>query len=137
GNFEGVRVHNDSRAHAAAKALDARALTVGSNIFFSAGRYNPGSAAGSALLSHELTHVAQQRNGSVGAGLVEDGALEKAADDVAAGRTSDVRSIGRTGIQRQPEGKDAKKKKEDEEEDKASSPASPPRKDKPPELRPL
>ena len=134
----GVRIHNDSRAHAAAQHLDARALTVGSNIFFSAGRYQPGTAAGHELLSHELAHVAQQRNGAVGGGLMEDAALEKEADDVAAGRASNVHSLGRTGIQRQPEDKDTsktkKKKKKDDEDDKDTS-VAPAKKEPPAELR--
>lgn len=139
GSIQGVRIHNDSRAHAATRALDARALTVGSNIFFSAGRYQPGTAAGNKLLSHELAHVAQQRNGSVGAGLVEDRALEKEADDVAAGRASTISSLGRTSVQRQPEDESSKRKtdeKEDEEEEKSSA-GAPPKKDRPSELRPL
>ena len=41
----------------------AHAYTVGSNIVFQRGAYDPGSAAGKTLLAHELTHVVQQRTG--------------------------------------------------------------------------
>jgi len=47
-------------------ARDAFAFTVGSEIFFRAGAYQPRSAPGQRLLAHELTHVAQQRTGSLG-----------------------------------------------------------------------
>ena len=54
-----VRVHTDARAHAAADALGANALTVGTHIFL--GRdTEPESAAGRRLLAHEATHVVQQ-----------------------------------------------------------------------------
>lgn len=55
-----VRIHNDSRAAAAAQALNAQAFTVGHHIVFGAGQYLPGTAPGNRLLAHELTHVVQQ-----------------------------------------------------------------------------
>lgn len=59
-DFGKVRVHTDARAAASARALGARAYTVGSDVVFAAGRYAPHSAEGSRLLAHELTHVVQQ-----------------------------------------------------------------------------
>jgi hypothetical protein len=58
--FGHVRVHDEQPAHAAAKSLHASAYTIGSDIAFAAGRYDPGSVYGRALLRHELRHVAQQ-----------------------------------------------------------------------------
>lgn len=58
--FSHVRVHADRLANDSAEAVNAHAYTVGSNIVFGAGRYAPGTAAGDALLAHELTHVIQQ-----------------------------------------------------------------------------
>ena len=43
------------------RAVSARAFTVGSDIFFGAGEYQPDSAGGRELLAHELAHVVQQR----------------------------------------------------------------------------
>jgi hypothetical protein len=59
-DFRDVRVHSGAGAAQAASALNARAFTVGQNIFFASGEYQPGSAAGRHLVAHELTHTIQQ-----------------------------------------------------------------------------
>ncbi len=59
-DFNGVRVHTGSEADALSHELGARAFTTGSDIFFRAGSYDPGSEAGQRLIAHELTHVLQQ-----------------------------------------------------------------------------
>lgn len=56
----GVRLHTGADAARAARAVDARAYTVGRDIVFGAGEFAPGNAAGRRLLAHELVHVAQQ-----------------------------------------------------------------------------
>jgi hypothetical protein len=56
-----VRVHTDEHAAALARAVSARAFAVGSDIFFGAGEYNPGTAEGTRLIAHEAAHVVQQR----------------------------------------------------------------------------
>jgi hypothetical protein len=65
-DLSGVRVHTDSRAHDLNGTLRARAFTVGSDIFFRRGDYQPDSTPGRKLLAHELTHVVQQ--GGAGSG---------------------------------------------------------------------
>ena len=40
--------------------LDASAYTIGNNVVFGAGQYEPRTQAGRRLIAHELTHVAQQ-----------------------------------------------------------------------------
>src|SRR5262249_54644325 len=60
--FGDVRVHADASAAESAEAVGALAWTVGQHIAFAPGRYAPGSAAGRALLAHELVHVTQQRS---------------------------------------------------------------------------
>ncbi len=55
-----VRLHTDARAAESAQAVQANAYTVGSQIVFGSGQYDPGSAGGRRLLAHELAHVAQQ-----------------------------------------------------------------------------
>jgi outer membrane protein OmpA-like peptidoglycan-associated protein len=62
-DLRGVRVHADARAAANARALGARAYTVGGDVAFAEGRYAPGTAEGDRLLAHELAHVAQQSGG--------------------------------------------------------------------------
>jgi len=64
-DFGGVAVHADGRSDALNRALGARAVTTGDDIFFRRGEYRPESAGGRALLAHELTHVVQQRSGIV------------------------------------------------------------------------
>ena len=64
-----VRVHTGDRAAASARAVDARAYTVGSDIVFGANEYAPSTPSGQHLLAHELAHVAQQRHGPTGSPL--------------------------------------------------------------------
>lgn len=64
-DFSDVRVHTGDAADASARSVSAHAYTVGPNIVFQRGAYDPGSAQGQTLLAHELTHVVQQRVGPV------------------------------------------------------------------------
>ena len=65
-DFSAVRIHTDSRADTSARAVDAHAYTVGDNIVFAAGQYQPGTDRGRRLIAHELAHVVQQSaSGSV------------------------------------------------------------------------
>jgi Domain of unknown function (DUF4157) len=59
-DFSAVKVHTDSRAAASAKAVNALAYTVGRDIVFGAGQYQPKTQQGQQILAHELTHVVQQ-----------------------------------------------------------------------------
>ena len=59
-DFGKVRVHNDSRATESARAVNARAFTVGHDIVMGAGQFYPRTPAGHRLLAHELAHVVQQ-----------------------------------------------------------------------------
>jgi len=63
-NFSRVRVHTDTRSAESAKAIGARAYTVGSEVVFGANQYAPSAVEGRRLLAHELTHVIQQGNTS-------------------------------------------------------------------------
>lgn len=62
-DFSRVRVHADEQATASARAIQARAYTVGRHVVFGAGEYAPDTVAGQRLLAHELTHVVQQAGG--------------------------------------------------------------------------
>ncbi|MGH3826489.1 MAG: DUF4157 domain-containing protein [Pseudonocardiaceae bacterium] len=64
-DFGDVRVHTDSQAHDSAKAVNAHAYTVGSNVVFQRDKYDTSSTEGRTMLAHELTHVVQQRSGPV------------------------------------------------------------------------
>jgi hypothetical protein len=83
-----VRVHTDGAAAALARSVSARAFTVGSDIFFGPGEYQPTTPAGRELLSHELVHVVQQRGAPRSGPLTVSqpgDALEREAEDVARG----------------------------------------------------
>jgi hypothetical protein len=97
-DFSQVRVHTHNQASQAAQALNARAFTVGQDIFFANREYNPSSTEGRRLLSHELTHTLQQsppvRTPAVGTqGLqhriskVEQGVVQRTPDELEAVRT--------------------------------------------------
>ena len=81
-DFSGVQVHADERAASAARAVGAEAYTRGPDIVFAAGRYEPSTVQGRALLAHELAHVVQQRGGS-GGGAADAARLERQADRAA------------------------------------------------------
>lgn len=66
-DFSRVRVHTDAAAAASAKAIGAAAYTVGEDVVFAAGQYQPGTPEGRRLLVHELTHVAQRQPATAGA----------------------------------------------------------------------
>ena len=60
-DFSQVRVHADDRSSQSARAVNALAYTVGPQIVFGAGLYQPDAPSGQRLLAHELTHVVQQQ----------------------------------------------------------------------------
>ena len=59
-DFSQVRIHADMQAAKIARAINARAFTVGRDVVFGSGEYAPGKGPGRQLLAHELAHVAQQ-----------------------------------------------------------------------------
>jgi len=75
-DFGAVRVHDDARAHDNARSLGALAYAAGDNIVFGEGRYAPQTAAGRALIAHELAHSVQQG----GVQMKAAGPLPAAAD---------------------------------------------------------
>jgi hypothetical protein len=62
-DFSGVRVHTGTRAATSARALGARAYTVGHDIVIAGDMPRTPAAHDGALLAHELAHVVQQRGG--------------------------------------------------------------------------
>lgn len=55
-----IRVHTDARAAASARAVRARAYTVGRHLVFADGAFAPDSSDGIRLLQHELQHASEQ-----------------------------------------------------------------------------
>jgi len=65
-DFGHVRVHTDAQAAGSARAVNARAFTVGQDVVFGEGYYAPETSAGKNLMAHELTHVVQQHSAADG-----------------------------------------------------------------------
>lgn len=59
-DFSSVRVHTDESAARSANSANARAYTIGNDVVFGKGQYQPNTLEGRRLLAHELTHVVQQ-----------------------------------------------------------------------------
>jgi len=59
-----VRLHTDSQVAESARAVNAKAYTLGQDVVFGARQYSPGTSSSRKLLAHELTHTLQQRNES-------------------------------------------------------------------------
>jgi hypothetical protein len=59
-DFGGVRIHTDINAALFSQRLQARAFTLGSDVYFNQGQYKPDSLEGKRLIAHELTHTIQQ-----------------------------------------------------------------------------
>jgi hypothetical protein len=87
-DFSGVRVHTDAKAAESARAVNARAYTVGRDVVFGAGQYAPGTYAGRSLIAHELSHTLQQSIGKmandVELGIGESNTASKHQADVMA-----------------------------------------------------
>jgi hypothetical protein len=64
-DFSDVRIHQGGSAAESARAVNAQAYTVGNDVVFGSGRFDPASPEGQRTLAHELTHVVQQREGAV------------------------------------------------------------------------
>jgi hypothetical protein len=62
-DFSNVRVHTDSKAADGARAVQARAYTIGRDVGFGPNEYAPATGEGKRLLAHELAHVVQQAAG--------------------------------------------------------------------------
>jgi Domain of unknown function (DUF4157) len=109
-DFSGVRVHKDNQAAQLSADLNARAFTIGRNVTFGAGEYQPGTPIGDALIAHELAHVVQQGKGSArlplqkgetGTGKLEEDADVSAVRAVASlwgGVTAGLATLGHNAI---------------------------------------
>lgn len=59
-DFNDVRLHTDDHSNEAARKVNAKAFTIGRDIYFNSGQYSPETNPGRQLLAHELSHVIQQ-----------------------------------------------------------------------------
>lgn len=85
-SFDQVRIHTGPEAQALSRAVSARAFTVGNDIFFNKGEFQPNTPGGQELLRHELAHTIQQAGAPRLPGLkvsMPGDALEVEADTAA------------------------------------------------------
>ncbi|MEP6635821.1 MAG: DUF4157 domain-containing protein [Acidobacteriota bacterium] len=87
-DFSQVRVHTDARASESARTVNALAYTVGKDVVFASGRYQPQTHSGRHLIAHELAHTIQQGGQPRAAQAKlevgeEESELEKEADRIA------------------------------------------------------
>ena len=83
-DFSNIKIHNDDNAIESAKSINALAYTLGNDIAFGRGQYQPNTNEGKKLLAHELAHVLQQYDTMVpliqrqeyDAGTLTDAAVE-------------------------------------------------------------
>ena len=104
-DFGRVRIHDDARADAAARAVSADAYTQGDHVVFRSGRYAPGTLAGRRLLAHELVHVLQQSGRTTSPASVSRRGAEPAAvvgDHARAGLIQLAASTESFGEERRP-----------------------------------
>ncbi len=59
-DFSAVRIHAGGEASGISRRLGARAFTIGADVFFADGEFQPSTRSGRKLIAHELTHVVQQ-----------------------------------------------------------------------------
>ncbi len=104
-NFSDVRIHRGPAAEASARAVDALAYTVGHDVVFGGGTFQPDTISGRRLLTHELAHVAAQPSATRPAGTrlrvsSPDEAAERHATQIS--ESSSIRPVAHTQSVRQP-----------------------------------
>lgn len=108
-DFSRIRVHTDGQAADSARAVSARAYTVGQDVVFATGHYAPETNAGRKLLAHELAHAVQQSRATnpthtVVMGDAQDGYEREAAQAEAAalanGNLTAVQTVATPRVQR-------------------------------------
>jgi hypothetical protein len=101
-DFSNVRVHSNAQAAELSAGLNARAFTIGSDIAFAGGEYQPGTLVGDALIAHELAHVVQQGTGAATVNSKNEqtssSALEDEADVAAVNAVASIWGGTRIGM---------------------------------------
>lgn len=58
-----VKIHTGGDSEKASEDLNAKAFTIGNDVHFGSGQFDPSSKEGEKLIAHELTHVVQGQRG--------------------------------------------------------------------------
>lgn len=101
-DFSNVRIHRDTSAGQSARTINAKAYTLGNNIVFASGEYQPRSERGQYLIAHELAHVSQGHSGTISRkGDALDDVFEGTPEG---GETGEPGSAGQSGSSAQTGG---------------------------------
>ena len=101
-DFSRVRVHSEGEVADGARARGALAYTVGADVVFAPGQYQPWRVAGMRLLAHELAHVVQQSGGGSPPGQAQEHDAEAASREVSSGARPKVQAPSGIGFAAQP-----------------------------------
>ena len=98
-DLRGIAIHDDPASWEATERRGLAAYTLGEEIHFGAGRFQPHGQPGKALLAHEVTHVLQQRAGrspghlSPGNAVAAEREARQASAAIATGRPVESASV--------------------------------------------
>lgn len=104
-DFSHVRLHTDGLAAQLSTGLNAKAFTVGRDIYLNTKHCSPGSSEGRHVLAHELTHTVQQgaaADGQVGAPLM----IQKADGDKATTAFGEFEAVKYHALKQKTDGKE-------------------------------
>jgi hypothetical protein len=90
GDLADVRIHTGAASARAARALDARAYTIGNDVHFADGAYAPADPFGMHLIAHEAAHTIQQASGPLRVQCKRDGGPDGGVDEQAADAGADA-----------------------------------------------
>jgi hypothetical protein len=118
-DFSNVRLHTDEKADKLSRTINARAFTIGSDIYFKGGVFAPSTREGRETLIHELTHVVQQSRSSASSGKLKLGsphsAMEKEADTKGKQGSQSTLSASAGAVQRVEDEEEIQMQSEEEE----------------------
>ncbi|MFO7563927.1 MAG: DUF4157 domain-containing protein [Enhygromyxa sp.] len=89
----GIRMHTDSSANDLARQVNARAFTLGQDIFFGRGEVRPHARNGMKLFAHEIAHTLQRPSSAAGDHVVRRKNYE-VDDESLAARTKTYDDLG-------------------------------------------
>jgi len=102
-DFSHVRVHSNGIASETARAVNAKAFTLGNDVVFGSGEYHPESREGKSLLGHELAHVLQQSPTSVSSGQADSQGRKETGGVIDTGKSGALPLMAASlSIQRRP-----------------------------------
>jgi len=101
-DFSRVRVHSEGEAAEGARTRGALAYTVGADVVFAPGQYQPWQVTGMRVLAHELAHVVQQGGGGSAPGQAQERDAEAASRNAISGARPRVHAPSGIGFAAQP-----------------------------------